>query len=214
MRHRSHSARLATFVIISLSVLSLCVGPSNASTAPRLTPHFDYDATTPHFRLSFISHSATVIDEARAGLGGSQYVEGDVLTNCPAVSKDALASPGYPQFTLRLVHGFYSFSLSYSVASVQASYPGGDFKDVAFGARSINRQGGEREPDRRNGAALGSTVFDAHIPLRGAGRSRDDERNQSRRLNRCRVAGRAIVRFAQMSLPEPPRFFSRDRSRT
>jgi hypothetical protein len=120
-RYRAVSVSLG---MVAVSVLCLFVGTSGASTAPRLTPHRDYVATTPHFRVSFISHSATVIDAALAGLGGSQYVEGSVLTNCPGVSPKALTSPGYPRIVLKLVHGVFSFSLSYSVANVEASYPG------------------------------------------------------------------------------------------
>src|ERR1700689_409785 len=123
-------ARIASFGVVAISILCPCVGPSSASSVPRLTPHRDYVATSPHFRISFISHSATVIDLARSGLGGSEYVEGSVLTNCPSVSSDALTSPGYPRIVLRPVHGSYSFSLSYSVANVEASYPGQSSKTL------------------------------------------------------------------------------------
>jgi hypothetical protein len=124
VKHHSVLAKIASIGIVTISVLGLTVGPSTASTAPRLTAHRYYDASTSHFRVAFISHSATVIDAARSGLGGSQYVEGSVLTNCPSVSSKALTSPGYPQITLRPVGGSYSFSISYSVANVEASYPG------------------------------------------------------------------------------------------
>jgi hypothetical protein len=123
LRH-NHSAKLAAFGIVTMSVLGLCIGSSSAATEPKLTPHRDYAASTSHFRIDFISHSATVIDAARAGVGGSQYVQGSLLTNCPAVSAKALVSPGFARITLKPVHGFYSFSLSYSVANVNAGYPG------------------------------------------------------------------------------------------
>jgi hypothetical protein len=124
VQRRRYSAKIAAIGVVTISVLGLSTGPSVASTPPRLTPHRYYDATTSHFRVAFISHSATVIDMARSGLGGSQYVEGSVLTNCPAVSTKALTSPGYPRIVLRPVHGRLSFSVSYSVANVEASYPG------------------------------------------------------------------------------------------
>jgi hypothetical protein len=120
MRHKYSLASVA----VTMTLLALSMGSSGASTPPRLTPHRDYVASSSHVRISFISHSATVIDPATKGLGGSQYVQGSVLTNCPAVSASALTSPGYPQITLKPVHGFYSFTLSYSVANVEASYPG------------------------------------------------------------------------------------------
>jgi hypothetical protein len=123
MQHRRNLAKLASCGIVALSVLGLCVG-SNAATAPRLTPHRDYTAKSSRMRITFISHSATVIDESLGGLGGSQYVEGSVLTNCPAVSADALTSPGYPRIAMKLVHGFYSFAISYSATNVEANYPG------------------------------------------------------------------------------------------
>jgi hypothetical protein len=126
-RYQSVSASLG---VAAISVLCLFVGTSSASTVSRLTAHRDYVATTSHFRVSFISHSATVIDPALAGLGGSQYVEGSVLTNCPGVSSKALTSPGYPRIVLKLVRGVFSFSLSYSVANVEASYPGQAFKTL------------------------------------------------------------------------------------
>jgi hypothetical protein len=106
------------------------LGASGASTAPRLTPHRDYVASSPHFRIAFITHSATVIAAARGGLGGSQYIEGSVLTNCPAVAAKALTSPGYPRITLKVVRGFYSFTLSYNVANVEATYPGESSKTL------------------------------------------------------------------------------------
>jgi hypothetical protein len=121
---QGYFGKIAAMAVVAISVLSLTIGTSSASTPPRLTPHRYYDSTTSHFRVAFISHSATVIDEARAGLGGSEYVEGAVLTNCPAVSSKALTSPGNPEIVLRSVHGSYSFSISYSVAEVEASYPG------------------------------------------------------------------------------------------
>jgi hypothetical protein len=130
MQHRARTARLASFGIVAVSILCLPLGASSASTAPRLTPHRDYVVSSPHFRIDFISHSATVIDAARAGLGGTQYIEGSVLTNCPAVSAKALTSPGYPRIVLHPVRGFYSFSLSYSVANVGASYPGQVYKTL------------------------------------------------------------------------------------
>lgn len=124
LQHRRYSAALASCGIITMSILGLSIGSTSASTIPRLTAHRDYVASSPHFRIAFISHSATVIDAAIAGLGGSQYVRGSVLTHCPAVSADAVTSPGYPRITLTPVRGFYSFSLSYTVANVEASYPG------------------------------------------------------------------------------------------
>jgi hypothetical protein len=122
--HCKYSVKVALLGIVAMSVLGLCIGSSAASTVPRLTAHRDYVASTQHFRIAFVSHSATVIDAANAGLGGSQYVEGSVLTNCPAVSSKALTSSGYPRIVLKPVRGFLSFSLSYSVANVEASYPG------------------------------------------------------------------------------------------
>jgi hypothetical protein len=122
--HGKYFVKIASLAAVTISVLGLWIAPSAASPVPRLTAHRDYYASSPHFRVSFITHSATVIDLARSGLGGSEYVEGSVLTNCPAVSAKALTSPGYPRIVLRPVHGYFSFSLSYSVANVQASYPG------------------------------------------------------------------------------------------
>jgi hypothetical protein len=119
-----HSLKVGPFAVASLLVLGSCVGSSGASSAPRLTPHRYYAASTSHFRLGFIAHSPTVITEATAGLGGSQYLEGTILTNCPAVSSKALTSPGYPQIGLKLVHGYYAFSLNYNVTSVESGYPG------------------------------------------------------------------------------------------
>jgi len=122
--HRKYSLKIASMAVAMVAMLGLCVGSSSASTAPRLTPHRYYTVSTSHYRLGFIAHSPTVIDSATAGLGGSQYLEGTILTNCPAVSSKALTSPGYPQIVLKPVHGSYGFSLSYTVTSVESGYPG------------------------------------------------------------------------------------------
>jgi hypothetical protein len=107
-----------------LTAMDGVVVASFASTTPALTPHRVYVASTSHFRLDFVTHSATVIDAAPAGLGGSQYTESDLLTNCPSVSSKALVSPGFARITLKRAHGAYAFSLSYSASDVNAGYPG------------------------------------------------------------------------------------------
>jgi hypothetical protein len=97
---------------------------SLATAAPTLTPHRDYVAQTTHLRIAFISHGTTVIDLAPAGAGGSQYDEGHILLNCPAVSKDALVAPGFGKITLKRGKENLSFSISYSAKNVYAGYPG------------------------------------------------------------------------------------------
>jgi hypothetical protein len=119
--------RMLTSVVMFMAALTALNGgvvASFASTPPTLTPHRVYVASTSHFRLDFITHSATVIDAAPAGLGGSQYDESDLLTNCPAVSSKALVSPGFTRIVLKRSHGVYAFSLNYSVSNVIAGYPG------------------------------------------------------------------------------------------
>jgi len=107
-----------------ISAAGLCANAASGGAVPGLTPHRAYVATSSHFRITFISHSANVIDAARAGGGGSQYIEGSAFTECPTISAKAELNPGYSEIVLRPVHGHYAFSLRYSVADVTAGYPG------------------------------------------------------------------------------------------
>jgi hypothetical protein len=123
----------------ALTALNVGVVASSASPTPALTPHRDYVVSTSHFRLAFITHSATVIDAAQPGAGGSEYYQSELLTNCPAVGAKALVSPGFARISLRRVKGAYAFTLNYSASNVNAGYPGEG--DTTLGSVQVHLTG-------------------------------------------------------------------------
>ncbi len=124
MTRTSGSVTVKVLAIAMACAWTMTATMVSAAPAPTLTKHRDYVATSPHLRIAFISHSATVIDLATPNVGGSQYETGGMYFSCPAVSAKALVNPGFSQITLKKKGAFYGFSLSYTVDNVNAGYPG------------------------------------------------------------------------------------------